>query len=120
MSTISSILKNEYEIEYDLKIRKDYSEPKIYNANGDLQKRWYIYFSFRNPKTGKLERQTPIYGGINQFKTLRERKEAAKNLCEAVKKILKTGFNPYTVSKLDEIEKNYSIKDAFEEALKVK
>ena len=38
-------LQNEYEIEYDLTLKKNYSLPKIYSADGDLKKRWYVYFS---------------------------------------------------------------------------
>lgn len=30
-------LQNEYEIEYDLILKKNYSPPKIYSANGDLK-----------------------------------------------------------------------------------
>ncbi|MFB9098212.1 hypothetical protein ACFFVF_16995 [Flavobacterium jumunjinense] len=78
MSITKEILQNAYKNAYDFKILKDYTEPKIYNAKGDLNKRWYIYYSFRNPITNKLERQTPVYVGINKYNTLRERKEAAK------------------------------------------
>ena len=53
--------------------KKNYSDPKIYDANGDIGKRWYVYFSFRNPQTGLLEKQTPIYGGANNFRTKQEK-----------------------------------------------
>jgi integrase len=98
----------------------NYSNPKIYDAGGDLSKRWYIYYSFRNPATKKLVRQTPIYGGINKLKTLSERKTAAKNLCWAVQRHLENGFNPYSVSKFDSIDVNYTIKEAFDYALRKK
>jgi len=32
---------------YDLSDKRLFSKPKIYTADGDLNKRWYIYFSFR-------------------------------------------------------------------------
>lgn len=57
-------LQNEYESEYDLTLKKNYSTPKIYSANGNLSKRWYVSFSYREPKTGKLKRQTPIYANL--------------------------------------------------------
>ena len=120
MSISQLILSNEYNNAYDSEILKDYSEPKIYNADGDLTKRWYVYYSFRNPATGKLERQAPLYLGINRFKTLKDRKTASKNLREAVSIILKNGFNPFTSSKLDEINLSYSIKKAFEFAINFK
>jgi integrase len=124
MSILQQILTNAYanayENAYDLILLKLFSTPKIYTSNDDPSKRWYIYFSFRNPKSGKMERQTPIYAGINKHKTVKERKEAAQNLKWAVDRILKNGFNPYENSKLDEIEKHYNIKEAFEFGLEIK
>jgi hypothetical protein len=38
--------QNEYESAYDLSVNRIFSTPKIYSANGDLKKRWYIYFSY--------------------------------------------------------------------------
>jgi hypothetical protein len=64
-------------------MKLDYSEPKIFTGGTDinswsklsnrekkeaLSKRWYVYYSFRNPKTGKLARQTNIKAGANNLK----------------------------------------------------
>ena len=117
MSLSKLFLTNAYENAYDLKL---FSTPKIYDANGDLKKRWYVYYSFRNPITNKLVRQVPIYAGINKYKKLSERKAAAKNLCWAVEKLLKNGFNPYEKSLLDNETINYSIREAVDFALKNK
>lgn len=100
MRKISLILSEEYGNAYgnayDLRIKKKWSKPKIYNAGGDLSKRWYVYFSFRNPATLKLERQTPIYAGVNQFDTKYERTKAINVLRDAVEGILKSGkYNPF-------------------------
>lgn len=119
MSKIQHLLTKEYANAYDLTYKKLYSTPTIYDANGDLSKRWYVYFSFRNPQTNKLERQTPIYSGVNQFKSFKERKEAIKILAKAVETILKNGFSPYDESiSVDEI-KNYNIADAVTFALEL-
>ncbi|MBY0485950.1 MAG: phage integrase N-terminal SAM-like domain-containing protein [Flavobacteriaceae bacterium] len=97
-----------------MSFKKQYSEPKIYDAGGDLSKRWYVYYSFRNPKTDKLERQTPIYEGINTIKTFRERKKAITILCESIKGILESGkYNPYTDENEFEQSKKLNIPDAF-------
>ena len=120
MSLGKQLLQNAYDNAYDLKIMKNYSDPKIYDAGGSLTKRWYVYYSFRNPITKKLVRQTPIYGGINKLKNLSERKKAAKNLCWAVQRHLDGGFNPYVASKFDSIDVKYTIKDAFDYALRKK
>ncbi|MDL2143584.1 site-specific integrase [Flavobacterium tructae] len=119
MSKIGHLLTKEYDNAYDLTYKKPYSIPSIYDANGDLSKRWYVYYSFRNPLTNKLERQTPIYSGVNQFKSLKERKEAIKILAKAVESILKNGFNPYDEStSIDEVKK-YNIPDAVTFALEL-
>lgn len=120
MSNILRLIKNAYETAYDLSShKKQYSEPEIYDGGGDLKKRWYVYYSFRNPYTGYMERQTPIYTGINQHKTLRERRAAASILRETVLGILKGGFNPYSdIDEIDE-EKKLNVEDALDFALKI-
>lgn len=120
MPKITEILKIEYANEYVLGYNKPYSEPKIYDANGDINGRWYVYYSFRNPETGKLERQAPIYAGVNQFKNLKERREAIKILRESVSLILKNGYNPFSSEpNIDEIKK-YNVSDAVDFVLKLK
>ena len=87
--------KIEHDLEHDSKILALFSSPKIYTAKGDLSKRWYIYFSFRNPNTGKLERMGNVYGKVNQYKT----KEARMSILSSYRKnlllLLKQGFNPF-------------------------
>lgn len=121
MPKIIDLLSNEYANAYDLEYKSQFTAPKIYDANGDISKRWYVYYSFRNPATDKLERQTPIYAGVNRFKNLRERKNAIKILAKAVENILENGFNPYDEDSVpvDEV-KNYSIADAVTFSLELK
>ena len=99
MSILNEILTFEYEsaydYAYDLPVKKNYSTPKIYTANGDLKKRWYVYFSYRNPKTGKLKRITPIYGSANKYKTKEERLTILTAYRKSLLKFLKQGYNPY-------------------------
>tara|TARA_R110001583_G_scaffold68241_1_gene194395 strand:+ start:97 stop:351 length:255 start_codon:yes stop_codon:yes gene_type:complete len=52
---------------------KEFFHPKIYTAKGNLSKRWYVYYIFRNPETGKLERIKNIYGKSNLYKTKEKR-----------------------------------------------
>ena len=128
-------LLNEYANAYVLTAKKNYSEPKIYDASGDLSKRWYVYFSFRNPQTNLLEKQTPIYGGANNFKTKQERYEVLNTYCKQLKKALEEGLSPYednqnaleaipekpvlqTTSVKD--DSSIAIKDAFAMVLKIK
>ncbi|WP_281239016.1 tyrosine-type recombinase/integrase [Flavobacterium praedii] len=121
MPKIIDLLSNEYANAYDLEYKSQYTAPKIYDANGDISKRWYVYYSFRNPVTDKLERQTPIYAGVNRFNTLRERKHAIKILAKAVENILESGFNPYDEDSVPVDEtKNYSISEAVTFSLELK
>ena len=50
MPKLKELLTFEHVFEHDLLLKKNFSTPKVYTANGDLKKRWYVYFSFRNPK----------------------------------------------------------------------
>jgi len=87
--------QNEYESAYDLSVNKNFSTPKIYSGNGDLKKRWYLYFSYRHPKTGKLKRVTPFYGNANKYKTKEERLSVLVTYRKVLLKLLKQGYNPY-------------------------
>ncbi|WP_248723256.1 site-specific integrase [Seonamhaeicola sp. ML3] len=85
----------EYESAYDLSQKKNFSNPKIYVADGDLTKRWYVYFSFRNPDSGKMKRMTPFYGVANKYKTKGERMEVLSVYRKTLLKLLKQGYNPF-------------------------
>jgi len=86
-----------------------YTKPQIYDAGGDTSKRWYVYFSYLNPKTNKMERQTPLYYGMNRHKDASVRRAAAKQLRDMVEDVLKNGYSPYeegyTEEKVITIEK---------------
>lgn len=111
---------NEYKTEYtNMSENYLFTKPKIYDAGEDLSKRWYVYFSYRNPQTGKLERQAPVYLSVNRIKTLKERKYAIKKLRDALEEMLKNGHIPtaYQNNKYQEVV-NINIEDAVELALK--
>ena len=76
-------------------MKKNYSNPKIYTANSDLKKRWYVYFSYRNPKTGRLKRITPFYGDANKYKTKEDRLFVLSAYRKKILELLKKGYNPF-------------------------
>jgi len=91
-------------------MKKPYSDPKICTGGVDvsrwstlsekdkkqaLAKRWYVYFSFRNPKTGKLKRQTPISKVANQYKTMQDRLAELRVLQRNLLYHLERGASPY-------------------------
>jgi hypothetical protein len=87
--------KIEHDLEHDLTQKKLYSLPKINNANGDLSKRWYVYFSFKNPETGKMKRLSNIYGESNKYKTKEDRLSALTIYRKRLLHLLKQGYNPF-------------------------
>ena len=101
-------------------MKLNYSEPKIFTGGVDisnwskltshekktaLSKDWFVYFSFRNPETGKLKKQSFIKAGVNKLKTKRERYAFLRTMQKALLELLQYGFNPY--------EDNSAIEEAF-------
>ena len=135
MSKILSILQivNETVNDFTLKPKRNYTEPKIYTGGieitkwskyskaeqqGALEKNWFVYFSFRNPKTGFLEKQPFIKGGVNRYKTKEERMEILETYRRNLLRILKEGYNPYDEKGTQNEIK--SVKEAFAFALDIK
>jgi integrase len=108
----------EHKSEHDLTTKVKYSEPEIYTGNGDLSKRWYVYFSFRNPVTKYLERMPNIY--VSNKLGKKERLELLKIYKNNLFDMLKNGFNPFDVDNSIEEIKPFSIDEAFKFALDLK
>lgn len=86
------------------RMAKDYTIPKLYipkDGNGKPSvapgANWYVWYYFRNPATGRLDRTKPVIlkGGINRYKTVRERKAFGKQLVVATLGLLKDGYSPF-------------------------
>jgi integrase len=67
---------------------------KLYNWDKDLNKQWYVYYSYRNHKTNKMERFKE-YEGLNEFKTVIQRSNHAKYLILKINTRIKSGWNPF-------------------------
>ncbi len=120
MSKILELLCTEYENVYGLKMKKNYSTSKIYHGGKDydLTKRWYVYYSYRHPETGKLVRQSPIFANFNRlYKTKIERLKYFNILRETLENLLKNGYSPY---KNEPKENEYSANSALDFALELK
>ena len=76
-------------------MKKNFSNPKLYTASGDLNKRWYVYFSYRNPKNGRLKRVTPFYGEAHKYKTKEDRLFVSSTYRKKILELLNKGFNPF-------------------------
>ncbi|MFT7051867.1 MAG: hypothetical protein ACJAZK_002486 [Psychroserpens sp.] len=66
-------VQNEHVLEHDLPNKTLFSVPKIYDANGNLNKRCYVYYTYRNPESGTLQRMKNVYGGANRCNTKEDR-----------------------------------------------
>lgn len=110
MKKISLFLSAVHNIIHDLPILSNYSEPKIFSGgikisewnrlpkkkqDVALSKVWQVYYSFRNPKTGKFERQTNVKLGANKINNIKERFEFLLRVQQNIFILLKKGFNPY-------------------------
>lgn len=78
------------------------SEPTVYPPEWErggaqlLKKKWYIQYWFRDPafKEDWPNGMPKKVKGMNEFKTLAERREATKLLLQQTVQILKEGYNP--------------------------
>lgn len=68
--------------------------PKLNDCAGDPRKQWHIYFSARNPKTGKMKRFR-IYDGFTDCRTKKEKYAHAEKLIGLYSERLKTGWDPF-------------------------
>jgi len=97
MKNIKDFMRFAYSNAYYLgkSMKKNYSVG-ISNAKGDLSKRWYVWYSFRNPQTGKLERQGTIDTNVNTHKTAKGRMRVLLELQRLLERGLEDGIiNPY-------------------------
>ena len=68
--------------------------PKLFDHNGDIRKKWYIIFSYRNPADGKMKRFR-IYDGFTEHRTKKAKLEFGEKLVQEYTQLLKTGWNPF-------------------------
>jgi|GEM_PF-2151999 len=97
MKKIKDFVRFAYSNAYFLgkEMKRNYSVG-ICTAKGDLSKRWYVWYSYRNPQTGKLERCGTVDTNINQHKTRKARTEALQELQRVIERELEEGLiNPY-------------------------
>jgi integrase len=92
-------------------MKKIATKPKLFDAGGDLLKDWYVYYSFVNSFTGKLERHRRLKGLSKKKKEVvdlmseqdieqerQRRYEVSIRLIEKIEKDLLNGYNPNKTS----------------------
>lgn len=84
-----------------IRLRLKYSIPKLFipkiNGRTTLKRRWYVYFYYDNPETGKRTANDKFtyYHNINRYETISERREFGKRLVEVYTELLADGWNPH-------------------------
>ncbi len=71
--------------------------PKLYDAGGDVSqpaKRWFVYYTAREPHTGKNKR-FKVYDGFAELPTEKLRRAHAEKIIADLTQKLKTGYNPF-------------------------
>ncbi|MDO7173905.1 tyrosine-type recombinase/integrase [Mariniflexile sp. AS56] len=108
-------VQKEHDLEHDPEHKVLFSEPKIYDADGDLSKRWYVYFSFQDPKTGRLKRMKNIYGKTNRYKTKESRYFLLGLYRKRLLRLLQEGYSPFQDNKSLHVKRTNKVEQEREE-----
>jgi integrase len=90
-------------LKQSLKQKKKYKEAYLYDAKGDLSKRWFVRFALLDPITNKYKYLREYIPAA--FSTLKERYSAAKEIIETLNELLyseKLTFESYYQVKEDQ------------------
>ena len=83
-----------------------------------LKKSWYLRWSFRNPNTNKLERQSHLKGGVNKLNKCEDRLKFLKNIKFGLETAISNGYSPFDLNNFEDEKKAHTIKEALELAYK--
>lgn len=72
--------------------------PKLYDANGDIRKQWFVYYSFRDPATDKMKRFKVFEGLSDKNLNKKERYIIAEILINDLTARMRQGWNPFAES----------------------
>lgn len=112
MSYISLLLHSVHDSVHTFSMNLNFNDPKIYTGGVDiikwstlskpsqkeaLSKSWYIYFSFKDPETGKMKRQTNIKGDANRFKSKKDRYSYLRTMQRNLLMLLERGLTPIKI-----------------------
>ncbi len=69
--------------------------PRLHDYNGNIDKQWFIFFSYRDPMNGKMKR-IRIYEGFAERRSAEEKRQYAYQLISRYKKKLMGGWDPFS------------------------
>lgn len=111
LDLLTLVVQKEHDLEHDSEHKALFSQPKIYDADGDLSKRWYVYFSYVDPKTGRLKRMKNIYGKTNRHKTKDSRYFLLGLYRKRLLRLLQEGYNPFKDNSELHIKRTNKVKE---------
>jgi hypothetical protein len=66
----------------------------LYDSDGNLAARWFVFYSFKDPATGKYHRFTEYIS--QKYYTRQQRYDRARSIIKEINTKLQQGFNPFT------------------------
>ncbi len=105
---------------------KPFKLARLYDANGDLSKRWFVEFYVWDERKGKKVRKR--YYQVNDYETVVERRAAAKKQIKEINELLQDGHyikaggvgEKEAKKTIKEEPAIFSIKEAFSKILEIK
>lgn len=73
---------------------KPFKLSKIYTANSDLTKKWFVFYYYQHPVSGELKR-FKVKGGVNRYLEIETRMDAIEQLQHRINHDPLNGFNPF-------------------------
>lgn len=68
--------------------------PQVNTCGDDLNKKWFVYYSVRDPRDKKMKRFKD-YGGLHSIKDLKQRLHVAQHKADELANKLKSGWTPF-------------------------
>lgn len=69
--------------------------PQLHDYGGNIEKQWFVHYSYHNPDAGKMVRFRE-YKGLGQLKTAEEKYKHGQQMVDELTAKLKNGWNPFT------------------------
>ena len=95
--------------------KQNYKPARIYDADGDLGKLWFVYFHVLNPLTGKFERQKEY---VSKRLTKVERLSKLQLIAQRVNLLLESGKVKYVEN--HKVNRRENLKTTINSALEYK
>jgi integrase len=77
------------------KMKEKFKKPRLYDADGDLTQRWYVFYSYLNPETNKYQRF--LHSISSRIQTSSGRREKAHLIMQELNAKLNEGWSPFSL-----------------------